>query len=76
MALARVEVDQVWCGHSPLAGAGTHEQLPAHDENERMLAHLVLLQTVALRQQQRNDTVGTVIGAKDLRLVSRDTQTI
>jgi hypothetical protein len=41
-----------------------------------MLVHLVLLQRLALWQQQRDDPVGIVIGTKDLRTVGRDTQTI
>lgn len=76
MALARLEVDQAWRGQRSLTGTSTYEQLPARDEHERVLVHLVLLQGLALGQQQRDNAVGIVIGTKDLRLVSRDTQTI
>ncbi len=73
MALARLEVDQAWCGQPPLACPSAYEQLPTRDEHERVLVHLVLLQRLALGQQQRDDAVGIVIGTKDLRLVSHDT---
>ena len=76
MALARVEVDQARRGQRPLAGARADEQLAPQDEHERVLVHLVLLQGLALGQQQRDDAVGIIVGAKDLRLVRRDTQTI
>jgi hypothetical protein len=76
VALARVEVDQAWRGQRPLACPSTYEQLPTRDEYEGVLVNLMLLQALALGQQQRNDAVGIVIGTKDLRLVSRDTQPI
>jgi hypothetical protein len=76
VALARLEVDQAWRGQGSLTGARTDEQLPARDEHERVLVHLVLLQGLALGEQQRDDAIGIVIGTKDLWLVSRDTQTI
>jgi hypothetical protein len=38
--------------------------------------NLMLLQALTLGQQQRNHAVGLVIGTKDLRLMSRDTQPI
>ncbi len=76
MALARVEMDQAWRGQSPLAGSRTDEQLTPQNEYERVLVHLVLLQGVALGQQQHNDAIGIIIRPKDLRLVRRDTQTI
>jgi hypothetical protein len=76
VALARVEVDQARCGQRALAGACAHQQLATHDEHERVLVHLVLLQDLALRQQEHNDAVGIIVGSQDLRLVSRDTQTI
>ncbi len=76
MALARLEVDQAWRGERPLACPSAYEQLPTRDENEGVLVNLMLLQALALGQQQRNHAVGLVIGTKDLRLVSRDTQPI
>ena len=48
VALARLEVDQAWRGQGSLTGARTDEQLPARDEHERVLVHLVLLQGLAL----------------------------
>jgi hypothetical protein len=76
VALARVEVDQAWRGERPLASSSAYQQLPTRDEHEGVLMHLMLLQALALGQEQRNHAVGIVIGPKDLRLVSRDTQTI
>lgn len=76
VALAWLEVDQAWRGQRPLTGTSTYEQLPPRDEHESVLVNLMLLQALALRQEQRNHAVGLVIGTKDLRLVSRDTQTI
>ena len=76
VALARLEVDQAWRGQRPLACPSAYEQLPTRDEHESVLVNLMLLQALALRQQQRNHAVGLVIGTKDLRLVSRDTQPI
>ena len=76
VALARLEVDQAWRGERPLACPSAYEQLPTRDENEGVLVNLMLLQALALGQQQRNHAVGLVIGTKDLRLVSRDTQPI
>jgi hypothetical protein len=43
VALARLEVDQAWRGERPLACPSAYEQLPARDEHERVLVHLVLL---------------------------------
>ena len=37
---------------------------------------LVLLQSLALGQQQRDDAIRVLVGAKDLRMVRGDTQTI
>ena len=76
VALARLEVDQAWRGERPLTCTSTYEQLPPRDEHEGVLVNLMLLQALALGQQQRNHAVGLVIGTKDLRLVSRDTQPI
>ena len=76
MALARVEMDQAWRGQCPLAGARADEQLATNHEHQRVLMHLVLLQGLALGQQQRDDAAGLIVGTKDLRLVRRDTQTI
>jgi hypothetical protein len=76
VALTRLEVDQAWRGQRPLGGFSADKQLAACDEHERVLMNLVLLQDLALRQQEHNDAVGIIVGAKDLRLVSRDTQTI
>jgi hypothetical protein len=76
VALAGVEVDQARRGQRSLAGARAHQQLAPHDEHEGVLVHLVLLQALALGQEQGDDAVGIVIGAKDLRLVRCDTQTI
>jgi hypothetical protein len=73
VTLARFEVDQAWRGQRPLACPSTYKQLPPRDEHERVLVHLVLLQGLALGQQQRDDAVGIVIGTKYLRLVSHDT---
>jgi hypothetical protein len=41
-----------------------------------MLVDLVLLQGLALGQQQRDDAVDVLVGAQDLRLVRGDSQTI
>jgi hypothetical protein len=76
MALPRVEMDQGRRGQCPLAGARADEQLAPQDEHERVLVHLVLLQGLALGQQQRDDPVGIIVGPEDLRLVRRDTQAI
>jgi hypothetical protein len=76
VALARLEVDQARRGQRPLACPSAYEQLAARDEHERVLVNLMFLQALALGQQQRNHAVGIVIGTKDLRLMSRDTQTI
>lgn len=50
VALARLEVDQARRGQRPLAGTSADKQLAARDEHERVLVHLVLLQTLALGQ--------------------------
>ena len=50
VALARVEVDQAWCGQRPLACPSTYEQPPPRDEHERVLVNLMLLQALALGQ--------------------------
>lgn len=76
MTLAGGEVDQTRRGQSALVGTSAHQQLAPHDEHERMLVDLVLLQGLTLGQQQRDDAVGIVIGSQDLRMVRRDTQTI
>jgi hypothetical protein len=76
VALAGGEVDQARRGQGPLAGGGAHEQLAPQHEHERVLVHLMLLQNLALGQQQRDHAVGVLIGAQDLRMVRRDTQTI
>lgn len=60
----------------PLAGTSADRQLAAQDEHERVLVDLMLLQALALGQQQRDHAIGALIGAKDLRMVRRDTQTI
>jgi hypothetical protein len=73
VALPWVEVDQARCRQGSLAGACAHQQLAANEEHERVLVDLVLLQALALGQQQRDDSVGVVIGSQDLRLVRRDT---
>ncbi|MFZ1153333.1 MAG: hypothetical protein WAN93_00350 [Solirubrobacteraceae bacterium] len=76
MALTGVEVDQAGCAERPLAGARADQQLAAQNEHKRVLVDLVLLQALALGQQQRDDAVRALIGAEDLRMVRRDSQTI
>jgi hypothetical protein len=76
VALAGREMDQARRGQSSLASAHAHQQLAAQDEHERVLMDLVLLQSLALRQQQRDHTIRVLVGAKDLRMVRGDTQTI
>jgi len=76
VALAGGEVDQAWRGQRALAGAGAHQQLAPQDEHERVLVDLVLLQGLALGQQQRDDAVGVLIGSQNLRMVRGYAQTI
>jgi hypothetical protein len=76
VALAGLEMDQARRGQRPLVGARAHQQLAAQDEHKRVLMDLVLLQSLALGQQQRDHTIRVLVGAKDLRTVRRDTQTI
>jgi hypothetical protein len=76
MALARVEMDQARCRQSSLVSARANQQLAAQDEHQRVLMDLVLLQSLALGQQQRDHAIRVLIGAKDLRTVRRGTQTI
>jgi hypothetical protein len=76
VALGGVEVDEARRRERPLAGSSADQQLAAQDEDERVLVDLVLLQALALGQQQRDHAVGALIGAKDLRMVRRDTQTV
>jgi hypothetical protein len=76
VALTGLEVDETGCGQCPLVGFRTDKQLSAGNEHECMLMHLVLLQDITLGQQQRDHAIGAIIGAKDLRVVSGDTQTI
>jgi hypothetical protein len=56
--------------------APAHQQLAAQNEHERVLMDLVLLQSLTLGQQQRDHAIRVLVGAKDLRMVRRDTQTI
>lgn len=76
MALAGVEVDQAGRAERSLAGARADQQLAAQDEHKRVLMDLVLLQALALGQQQRDDAVRVLIGAEDLRMVRSYPQTI
>lgn len=76
VALGGIEVDQARRRERPLAGTGADQQLAAHDEHERVLVDLMLLQALALGQQQRDHAIGALIGVKDLRMVGGDTQTI
>ena len=76
VALSGVEMDQARCGQRSLVGARAHQQLAAQDKHERVLMDLVLLQSLALGQEQRDDTVRILVGAKDLRMVRCNTQTI
>ena len=47
MALAWVEVGQARRGERPLGGVCCDHQLAAHEKDERVLVHLVLLQGLA-----------------------------
>jgi hypothetical protein len=51
-------------------------QLAPQDEHKCVLVDLVLLQGLALGEQQRDHAVGVVVGSQDLRLVRGDAQTI
>jgi hypothetical protein len=50
VTLARLEVDQAWCGQRSLACPSAYEQLPTRDEHEGVLVNLMLLQALALGQ--------------------------
>ena len=69
-------MDQAGCGECPLAGACADKQFAAQGEHERVLVDLVLLQALALGQQQRDDTVRAIIRSEDLWMVGGDSQTI
>jgi hypothetical protein len=76
VALAGIEMDQARRGQRSLARARAHQQLAAQNEHKRVLMDLVLLQSLTLGQQQRDHAIRVLVGAKDLRMVRRDTQTI
>jgi hypothetical protein len=75
VVLAGVEMDQARRGQRSLARARAHQQLAAQNEHERVLMDLVLVQSLTLGQQQRDHAIRVLVGAKDLRMVRRDTQT-
>ncbi len=76
VTLTGVEVDQAGRAERPLAGTGADQQLAAQYEHERVLVHLVLLQALALGQQERDDAVRALIRSEDLWMVRCDTRTI
>jgi hypothetical protein len=76
VSLTGIEVDQARRCQRPLGSACADEKLAAHDEYERVLMHLMFLRGLALGQQERDNAVCIIVGTKDLRAVSRDSQPI
>jgi len=69
VTLGRVEVQQAVAGNAQLVRAAADEQLPAQQEDERMLMHLVILQQLTGGQREQDDPVGVRVRAQHLRCV-------
>jgi hypothetical protein len=64
VALARIPMDQARCRQVPLAVCGTDVQLTSEEEHEGVLVNLVLLEGLALWQQQHDDAIGLLVRAQ------------